>query len=354
MEQTKDVVTNNVEEMNETLTENEVLVDDFYAAETDSENNMEEIKIDDINLDETFGILGEVEEPQAEVVEPEKVEETIVETPQEIEEDDTEETSDPIYTASLNELKKDNADFDALFDSLYNDVAGANNFISTLIEQKKNVTDNAASLEEAKEKLAKEKEEFDRFVQSQKESIELEKAQCNEYVRTQKLRLQNEESQFNADAEATRAELALADASIKASSEKLESEKAQFRVYKDLEEKKQQSEKEKIERDRSKLEAEIEQFKKEQEVMLNKINAQEQELKNEKEQFEKSKEIDLEKIRNAQLEIMSQREQFEKFKEIEEKKLELESKNLSQSCARFKELVSQFNSGFQQLPDADK
>ena len=31
-----------------------------------------------------------------------------------------------------------------------------------------------------------------------------------------------------------------------------------------------------------------------------------------------------------------------------------ESKNLSQSCARFKELVSQFNSGFQQLPEADK
>lgn len=350
MEQTKDVVTNNVEEINEPLTENEDLVDDFYSAENDSENNMEEIEIDDINLDETFGLLGEVEETQPEVVEPVKLEETVVET----DEDDTEGFSAPIYTASSNDSKRDNADFDALFDSLYNDVAGANNFISTLIEQKKNVTDNAASLEEEKEKLAKEKEEFNRFVQSQKESIELEKAQCNEYVRTQKLRIQNEESQFNADAEATRAELALADASIKASSEKLESEKAQFRVYKDLEEKKQQSEKEKIERDRSKLEAEIEQFKKEQEVMLNKINAQEQELKNEKAQFEKSKEIDLEKIRNAQLEIMTQREQFEKFKEIEEKKLELESKNLSQSCARFKELVSQFNSGFQQLPNADK
>ena len=39
-----------------------------------------------------------------------------------------------------------------------------------------------------------------------------------------------------------------------------------------------------------------------------------------------------------------------KTKELEERKLELESKNLSQSCARFKELVSQLNSGFQQLP----
>ena len=75
------------------------------------------------------------------------------------------------------------------------------------------------------------------------------------------------------------------------------------------------------------------------------------ELQNEKDQFEKSKNIDLEKIKNAQLEIVSQREQFEKFKNIEEKKLELESKNLSQSVARFRELVSQFNSGFQQLPE---
>ena len=43
----------------------------------------------------------------------------------------------------------------------------------------------------------------------------------------------------------------------------------------------------------------------------------------------------------------------EKYKEVEKQKLELESKNLSQSCARFKELVSQFNSGFNKLPDND-
>lgn len=349
MGQNKDVANNDVEVMNEVLNDNEVLVDDFYDdekfEEVDSANNMEEIKMDDINLEETFGIAEDSEDeegetPVAPVVMP------VVEEPKPY-------VAETVKTPS-NNLQKDNADFDALFDSLYNDVAGANNFISTLIEQKKNVTDNAASLKEEKDKLAKDREEFERFVQSQKESIELEKAQCNEYIRTQKLRLQTEESQFNADAEATRAELSLADASIKAASEKLESEKAQFRVYKELEEKKQQTEREKIEKDRNKLEADIEQFQKEKEVILNKLNTEDQELKKEREQFEKSKEIDLEKIKNAQLEIMSQREQFEKFKELEEKKLELESKNLSQSCARFKELVSQFNSGFQQLPEADK
>ncbi len=71
----------------------------------------------------------------------------------------------------------------------------------------------------------------------------------------------------------------------------------------------------------------------------------------EREQFEKEKAIALEKIKNGQKELQLQKEQFAKSKELEEKKLELESKNLSQSCARFKELVTQFNSGFQQLPD---
>lgn len=342
MEQLQNVENNDVE-----VIEN-VLEDDFYYdGDTEKEElinektPLEEIRMDDINLEETFGIADEVklENPVSPVA---------VSIPDNVEAHPSTENIVPT------QLAKDNADFDAIFDSLYNDVAGANNFISTLIEQKKSVTDNEANLKEEKEKLAKEREEFERFVQSQKENIELEKAQCNEYVRTQRLRLQNEEAQFNADAEATKAELELADASIKASSEKLESEKAQFRVYKELEEKKHQTEKEKIERDRKKLESDIQQFNKEKEIILNKLDTEERELENQKEQFEKSKEIDLEKIKNAQLEIMSQREQFEKFKELEEKKLELESKNLSQSCARFKELVSQFNSGFQQLPDADK
>ena len=178
MGQTKNVVTNNVEEMNETLTEKEALVDDFYSAE----NNLEEIKIDDINLDETFGILGEVEEIQPETVEKVLVEEnedeseeegsiSVEPVKEEITEDENTIPVEPIYTAQTSDVRKDGSDFDALFDSLYNDVAGANNFISNLIEQKKSVTDNAANLEEAKEKLVKEREEFDRFVQSQKESI---------------------------------------------------------------------------------------------------------------------------------------------------------------------------------------
>lgn len=210
------------------------------------------------------------------------------------------------------------SNFDVLFDSLYNDVAGANNFISNLIEQKKTVNVNEAELNDLKERLEQEKQDFEKYIETQKNSLDMEKKEVNEYVKNQRIRIQNEEEKFNADCDATRAEIALAEQTLKVANEKLETEKEQFEQYRGLEE-------EKLNTDRAKLQTE-------------------------KEQFAKEKAIAEEKIRNGQKELQTQREQFAKSKELEEKKLELESKNLSQSCARFKELVSQFNSGFQQLP----
>ena len=210
------------------------------------------------------------------------------------------------------------SNFDVVFDSLYSDVAGANNFISNLIEQKKNVNVNEANLMDLQTKLEKERQEFAKYIELQKKNIDLEKAQCNEFVKNQHIRLQNEENQFNSDCEATRAQLKLEEEKIKISNEKLENEKSQFENSRQIEE-------EKMKTDRANFEVE-------------------------KEQFVKEKEIALEKIKQGQKELQTQIEQFNKTKELEEKKLELESKNLSQSCARFKELVSQFNSGFQQLP----
>lgn len=211
------------------------------------------------------------------------------------------------------------SNFDVLFDSLYNDVSGANNFISNLIEQKKTVNVNEAQLNEREEKLNKDRIDFEKYVEAQKTSLEQEKQEVNEYVRNQRIRIQSEEEKFNADCDATRAELALAEQTLKIANEKLDTEREQFEQYKELEE-------ESIRSERTKFATE-------------------------KEQFAKEKSIAEEQIRNGQRELQTQREQFAKSKELEEKKLELESKNLSQSCARFKELVSQFNSGFQQLPN---
>ena len=151
------------------------------------------------------------------------------------------------------------SNFDVLFDSLYSDVTGANNFISNLIEQKRNVNVNEANLAESISKFEREKEEFNKYMDAQKQAIENEKKQCNEYIRTQKQRLQNEETQFNSDCESTRAELNLAEQTLKVANEKLNDEREQFEKNKNLEE-------EKLKSDRQKLDVEREQFEKEKET----------------------------------------------------------------------------------------
>lgn len=280
----------------------------------------------------------------------------------------TDKEKEKLLEASSTVKDVDLANFDAVFASLSSDVNGANNFISNLIEQRKSVNTNEAKLIEGQEKLDKEKEEFSKFVEAQKEAIELEKEQCKEYVRTQKIRIANEEAQFNSDVEATRAEMALQEQTLKIGNEKLADEKQQFSSYKELEEEKLKVEKQKLETEKAaftkekaiteekqkterlKLETEREQFMKEKSIHEEKLTADRQTLETEREQFENERKLEEEKLKNAREDLKKQEEQFAKFKELEEKKLELESKNLSQSCTRFKELVSQFNSGFQQLP----
>lgn len=228
------------------------------------------------------------------------------------------------------------AGFDALFDSLYSDVAGANNLITELIERKKTINNNENLLSELKEKMEKERTDFNRYVDEQKKALETEKNQVDDYVRTQRIRIQSEEEKFNADVDATRKEIELARQSLETEEERFALEKEQFAKYKQLEE-------EKLKNEKIKLDLGREKFEKERTVS-------EESLKAAQEQFEKEKTVTEESIKAAQIELDTQREQCAKYKELEEKKLELGNHNLSQSCARFKELVSQFNSGFSQLP----
>ena len=247
---------------------------------------------------------------------PEETKEESVE--EKVEEKEEEKEEPAISTLSNEEMDKmieedDNepiskygaSDFDVLFDSLYNDVNGANNFISDLIEQKKTANQNDASLKEGHEKLEKEKEEFEKYMQLQKDAIEDEKKQCEEFIKTQKLRILNEEEQFNRNMKAAEDERKLKEQELSNERQKFETEKEQFEDYKKVEEQKLESEKQK--------------------------------LSTERDQFAKEKEIELEKIENERKELKTKKDQFAKEKELEEKKLELESKNLSQSCAKFKE-----------------
>lgn len=248
---------------------------------------------------------------------------------------------DTIESTPIQEEKSSN--FDSLFSSLSNDVAGANNFISTLIEQQKKVNLNEASLNEEKQKLENDKNEFEKYCDAQREILRQEKERLDEYERTQKIRLQNDEKEFNSEVESTKNELALADKGVQIARLTLEEERMQFEKYKQLEEQKIQAEKERLEEKKS-------EFNKQLEIENSKIDLEKEKINTERKSFENEKNREYSSIEQAKQELEAAKSKFEDYKQNEQSKLEQESKNLSQSCARFKELVSQFNSGFGQLP----
>jgi hypothetical protein len=240
--------------------------------------------------------------------------------------------------------KTGTSNFDSLFDNLYSDVAGANNFISSLIEQKKNVGINEAYLEEEKAKLDKAKQEFNDLMMTQKESIELKNKRLEENEKAQKLRMDQEQAAFAEETEGTRKSLELEAETNKNESARIAKDKEEFAKYKAAEE-------EALKLANAKLEMEQAEFAKYKEIEESKIETAKNKNQLDRETFEKENANAQERIRLANEELENSRQEFEKYKEVEKQKLELESKNLSQSCARFKELVSQFNSGFSVLPD---
>lgn len=211
------------------------------------------------------------------------------------------------------------SNFDVLFDSLYNDVVGANNLISDLIEKKSSLNRSEKILDDFKEKFEKEKEDFRKFVEEQKKTIDADKKQALDAIEDKKKYLRSEEAKFNEDCESKKKELSLMEQSLNLEKEKFETEKNNLNSANKIE--------------------------------LDKISAEREKLEREKEEFERYRKLCEDANQNTKRELQLQQEQFAKYKELEQKKLDLEEKNLSQSCARFKELVSQFNSGFEQLPN---
>lgn len=205
---------------------------------------------------------------------------------------------DVISKYSDDELDKmvnnDSDDFDQIFDSLYADVNNSNNFINEILEQKKNISTNEAALREEAEKLLKDKEDFNKFVEKEKEELEFERKKCVNYINTQKERILDEEKQVKNRIEAERDNLKLKEETLRIDRQKFEADKVQFDNY-----------------------VKIEQAK---------IDSDKDNLRLEKEQFEKD--MELEKNRIAE-----------------------ESKSLEKSVAKFKELVTKFNAGFKNIPD---
>ena len=136
---------------------------------------------------------------------------------------------------SVSNSKKDELDdsyvlsnFDVLFDSLYNDVAGANDLITNLIEKKSSLSKNEQLLADFKEKFEKEKEDFRNFVEVQKKAIESEKSQAASFIESKRARLHTEEAKFNEISEAKKTELSLLEQSLNLKREKFEAEKSNF------------------------------------------------------------------------------------------------------------------------------
>lgn len=242
--------------------------------------------------------------------------------------------------------------FENMIDNLSSSVAGANNFIANLLEQRKVVAQEKTTLKADQEQFQKQKQEFEEYKKAQQEEINDARLKCDNYVRAERKRQESEQEQFTTEVEATRAELALTEKALKVGNDKLDADKIQFEVYKDLEEKKIKNDREAVELGRNKLTEDLAQFEKEKSLELDKIKKEQQELKRQREQFDQEKAIELERIKNGQEELAIQKEQFRQAKEIEEKRLELENNNLNQSMARFQELVAQFNLGFEQIPEA--
>jgi len=118
--------------------------------------------------------------------------------------------------------------YESVFSSLQNDVAGANNFIANLLEQRKSYNLSEAALKEDREKFAKEKEDFEKYQEVQKENIRQEKERLEEFEKNQKLRMQNEEKQFAAEVDATRKEMEIANQGLNIARENFEKEQVQF------------------------------------------------------------------------------------------------------------------------------
>lgn len=187
-----------------------------------------------------------------------------------------------------------NTNLDELFNNLTSDIETVNKFISNLNNQKTANNKEEQVLIEERQKIDRDKEEFEKYMAIQREEINQKKNQVEQYLNNQKEYLAKAESDFKTNMDNSLSELELA--------------------------------------------------KKELEIQKEKI-------KEEKEQFENYKSLEINRIHHAEEILASERNQFERYKEITNEKLELESKNFEQKCIKFKEIISQFNSNFKPITE---
>lgn len=211
--------------------------------------------------------------------------------------------------------------FDDFINNLSENVVGANKYIAEVMENKRMTDAKERELMNLKEKLNNQEQEFREYLAEQQTVLDTNRKQIDDYMQGEKLRLESEIAQFKNEADTTRAELVLLEENLKMKQQQFEKEKLQFDNH----------------------------VKTENEIIASGYKK----LENSKNQFEKEKTLANEALDNATKELENKQEEFKQYKEFEERKLELESQNLAKACARFKQIVSQLNSGFSQLQDKE-
>ncbi|MEG0026302.1 MAG: hypothetical protein RR847_03825 [Bacilli bacterium] len=215
------------------------------------------------------------------------------------------------------QINEEVVSFDEFFSNLSENVVGANKYISEVMDVKRVTDVKQSELKALKEKLENQEKDFRNFLDKQNKILETSKKQLDDYIQSEKLRLESEIAQFKTETDAVRSELMLSEENLKMKQHQLDNEKEQFEKH----------------------------VKTESEIIADGHNK----LNSEKEQFSKEKLLTQESFNNANKEIKIKQDEFKQYKEFEERKLDLESQNLAKSCARFKQIVSQLNSGFSQL-----
>jgi len=129
--------------------------------------------------------------------------------------EDSDDLSD-FEPVKINSSTKDNStNLDSFFDSIYNGVEDANDLISQINLKKKTLFETEKEINSLKDQIAREKEEFSRYMELQRQALEIEKKQLKEKAELQKLRLSEEASQFKNDMEVKNNELELREQKVK-------------------------------------------------------------------------------------------------------------------------------------------
>ena len=255
--------------------------------------------------------------------------------------EDVQEEADKVEETEAPETQK----YESMLSDVQKDVEGVNNFVSDLFEQKKSVSLRENALKEAEDKLAKEKAEFDHFCEEQKKLFEEEWRKIEEEAKTARNKYQLQEKEFTKEVEAIRTQISLNEHGVDLAKKALDEDKEQFEKYRETEEARIALSKESVEDSRLELEKEKEQFEKEKAIQAETVKVQKEAFEKEREQLAKERENCLEFVKEKEESVELLKKQFEDYRANEKKKLEQESKNLSESCAKIKELVSKFNSG---------